>query len=125
MAIGWEPDWSQALTETHLVYHEKWTIPPCGYLLAVTITDEPGQLRINSGDLHWKAQFEITDADNAALYGQINWDYPMVGCGIAFRDPLPNMDARGSYVLARKSPTGECPPVRLTLTYLMVERTIR
>lgn len=115
-----EPNWEQAISETYLIENESWQMPPGGWLLAITIENGSGSI-INGGELHYRARFELTNPDRVALYARINWEYPMRGCGVAFKEPLPNMNATCGYILHRTSPRGGKAPIKVTLTHLMMK----
>lgn len=117
LRMNWEPDWEQVFSERWQPTARQWAIPAGGYLLAIHIQESTLPIP-RDGDLHYKAQFEITDVDHTPLYGSFNWHYELNGCGIAFKEPLPNFNSRGGYIIHRIRPRDDFIPLDVTITHL-------
>jgi hypothetical protein len=117
----WEPDYAQCFTETTLWLgqYAAYSLPPTGYLVAVTIN--PGKELPAGDDLNWRAEFEVTDENWAPLYEVIRWDWPMGKCGVMFKEPMPNMNAAHGYWIKRTQPE-KCPDLKVITTSLCVSR---
>lgn len=115
-----EPDWQGAIAETFILPEnaEHWPLPAGGYLLAVTLRAHK-DLPCGT-DIHWRAEYEITEPNGVALHERIRWQYSLAACGVAFADPLPNMNLASPYTLTRVHPA-ETPALTVTVVYLMIK----
>lgn len=114
----WQPNWEQVFSEEWYPANSKWILPATGYLLAVYIRESDQTNWPDHTDTSYKAIFEITDPSGTYSRGDFSWDYTLYGCGIAFKEPLPNMDGRGSYMLKRIHPTIDELPLKVVITSL-------
>ena len=117
------PDFTQCFTEI-----EQWPggniryiIPPTGYLIAIGINPVDKLPGGHSDDVYWRAKFEITDQDETALYGEIKWEWSMYKSGIAFYEPIPNMNASHPYIIKRVQPS-ICPDLQVVTVSVPIER---
>jgi hypothetical protein len=95
---------------------QKYRMPPGGLLVAIAIESATGVLPAALG--YYRAEFELTDGNDVALWGNIMWEYPLSTCGIAFEEPLPNANTQWSYHLKRIEPVEKCPDLTVTLIHI-------
>ena len=115
-----EPDWTQAIAETFTLPENAdwWPLPVGGYLLAVSLRAH-GDLPQGT-DVNFRAEYEITEPNGAALHERIQWQYQLPACGCAFAEPLPNMNSASPYTLTRVQPQ-ETPPLSVTVVHLNIK----
>jgi hypothetical protein len=114
--MNWEANWNYAISETYVLSVRTWRIPPGGYLLAISVQEATPFHIPRDGNLHWKAEYEITDTEHIPQYGSFKWEYPMSSAGIAFKEPLINLNTTHGYILHRIRPV-EDTTVKVTVTH--------
>lgn len=111
------PDYATVLPSAYLWSgeYDQFELSPGGYIIAIAIsagTDIP----FNRNGSMYRAEFEVTDIDQMALYGTIKWQYQLSSCGIGFPEPIPNFNSKFSYVIKRKYPK-VCPQLKITILH--------
>lgn len=116
----WEPDYKQVVAEYYTLPSSltKFTFSSGGFLLAVSVV-AINELPMGT-DNPYRAEYAITSYDDKELLGLFHWRYQLTGCGIAFKNPIINVNSQIPYVLKRNYPK-EMPPVRVTVIHLLMK----
>lgn len=115
-------DWQSITVESRVFRSNEKIIdlPVSGGILAIHVTlrniDDPMPANLHGED--YRAKFTV-HADPSAWdeIGSFTWSYTLTDCGMAFKIPVPNVNAANPLYLLRNSPE-QCPDLTVHVVSL-------